>query len=130
MHKSVGAIIKNDKNEILMLDRVNFPFGWACPAGHIDDNETPEAALKREVKEETRLTVKDYKLLFHEYIGWNECKSRVKGHDWYLYEARVSDDKFQMGVEAKEMRWVDPKDINKLNLEEIWQHWFKKLKLI
>ncbi|MFH1662060.1 MAG: NUDIX hydrolase [Candidatus Falkowbacteria bacterium] len=81
MHKSVGSILKNKENQILMIDRKNFPFGWACPAGHVDKDETAEQALIREVKEETGLNVKKYKLLLHEFVEWNECKSGIKGHD-------------------------------------------------
>ena len=34
VHYSAGAIIKNDKGQILMIDRLKQPFGFACPAGH------------------------------------------------------------------------------------------------
>ena len=49
MHRSVGVIIENKKGERLMIERKNLPFGWACPAGHIDEGETPLEAAKREL---------------------------------------------------------------------------------
>ena len=57
MQQIVGAIIKQDE-KLLMLDRKNFPFGWACPAGHVETGETIEQALVREIKEETNLDIR------------------------------------------------------------------------
>ena len=130
MHRSVGAIIKKN-SKILMIDRAYFPFGWACPAGHIDDDETPEQALIREVKEETSLDIKTYKLLIHEFVSWNECVQGVKGHDWYVYEVGEWQGKvMQNKREEKAVGWFNRHQIKKLELEEIWQYWFKKLKIL
>ncbi|RLC38481.1 hypothetical protein DRH27_02170 [Candidatus Falkowbacteria bacterium] len=131
MHKSVGAIIKNDKNEILMIERMKYPFGWACPAGHIEKDETPEQALKREILEETGLKVNNYKLLFHEFLSWNTCSRGVKGHDWYLYEILDWEGKIKRSKsEAKQIKWIAVNDFNKLKFEEAYSYWFKKLKII
>ena len=43
-------MIKQD-GKYLLIDRKNFPFGFAGPAGHIEGSETPEVAIAREVKE-------------------------------------------------------------------------------
>jgi len=61
-HTSVGAIIENN-GKYLLLDRSKQPWGFACAAGHIDEGEDPETALKREVKEETGIEVKDLKII-------------------------------------------------------------------
>lgn len=114
-----------------MLDRANFPFGWACPAGHVDEGEEPREAMIREVKEETGLEVLKYKQILNEFIEWNECAKGVRGHDWYVFE--VSEWRGELKTdqkEAKDIAWIDPTDLKNLNLEPVWEHWFKKLKYI
>jgi ADP-ribose pyrophosphatase YjhB (NUDIX family) len=56
MHYSVGALIQKD-GKYLLIDREIKPYGYAGPAGHIDEGETKEQALVREVKEETGLGI-------------------------------------------------------------------------
>jgi ADP-ribose pyrophosphatase YjhB (NUDIX family) len=65
---TVDAIIEiYDKNEnfkgIVLIDRKNFPFGWAIPGGFMDYGETAETTAVREALEETSLKVKIKKLL-------------------------------------------------------------------
>lgn len=129
-HKSAGAIIRNKKGEILMLERIYEPFGWAGPAGHIDEGETPEQAMIREIKEEVNLEVKEYKLLAHEYIPWN-CCYRGEGHDWFLFEVTLWEGKPKRAEEeASAMKWMSKEKLQKHTLEEIWKYWFEKLEII
>src|ERR1043165_2050412 len=61
---SVTGIVTNDKGEVLLLDHVLRPrSGWGPPGGFIDRAEQPEAALRREIKEETTLDLADVRLL-------------------------------------------------------------------
>lgn len=131
MHRSVAAIIKNDKGEILMLDRRNFPYGWACPAGHVEEGETPEEALKREVKEETGLGAKNIELIVHEFLDWNECKHGVKGHDFFVYEvSQWQGEILQNKLESKDLQWKSIAEIKNLKLEPAWEYFLKKLKIV
>ena len=128
MHRSVAAVIKKD-GKILMINRVNFPFGWACPSGHIEENEEPEEALAREVKEEVNIDVKDFSLVNHEFIEWNECKRGVRGHDFFVYEVNDWDGEIKSNYESKGMRWVGAEEIESMELEEVWGYFIKKLNL-
>jgi ADP-ribose pyrophosphatase YjhB (NUDIX family) len=50
-------IIIEYKNGIVLIERKNFPFGWAIPGGFVDYGESLETAAIREAKEETNLDV-------------------------------------------------------------------------
>lgn len=131
MHRSVAAIIKNEKNEILMLDRKNFPFGWACPAGHVEEDEEPEEAMKREVQEETGLNVKKYKLVVHEFLEWNECKRGERGHDFFVYEVSGwGGEIHQNKLESNDLKWQSVSEIKNLKLEPAWEYFLNKLEII
>jgi 8-oxo-dGTP diphosphatase len=56
---SVRAVIRDDDGRILLLKRSlrskNFPGKWEFPGGKVDSGERFDAALVREVKEETGL---------------------------------------------------------------------------
>lgn len=125
-HQSVGAVIEKD-GKILLIDRKFFPLGWAGPAGHIDHGETPEEALKREVKEETNLEIGEYELLYHEFVPWNDCRS-AKGHDWYLYLIKNWQGEIEIELEeAKDWQWVAKEELENLQLEPVWKYWFEKM---
>ena len=48
---------------VVLIERRNPPHGWALPGGFVDIGETVEAALVREMKEETSLNVEIDSLL-------------------------------------------------------------------
>jgi ADP-ribose pyrophosphatase YjhB (NUDIX family) len=55
---TVDVIIRTPGG-IVLVKRRNPPPGWALPGGFIDYGESAEDAARREVKEETNLTVRD-----------------------------------------------------------------------
>ena len=70
--RNVGIMILNEKNEILVGKRLDHPSGfWQMPQGGIDDNENPEEAVWREMKEE---------------IGTNNAELIKMSSQWVNYE--------------------------------------------
>jgi ADP-ribose pyrophosphatase YjhB (NUDIX family) len=61
---SVVAVVLNEEGKILMLDHFLRPgASWALPGGFIEAGEQPEAAIKREIGEETTLRLENVRLL-------------------------------------------------------------------
>ncbi|MBU6500288.1 MAG: NUDIX hydrolase [Patescibacteria group bacterium] len=88
--KSIGAIIRNEQGEYLTQYRLRHPLGLALPAGHVDPGEGPEEALKRELIEETGLTVTSAKLVLNDTFP-NPCpKKGHTAHEWWVYEVVVA----------------------------------------
>lgn len=73
--KVAVAIIVDDQQRILITQRPSHvPHGgfWEFPGGKLEDNETSESALIREIKEEVGLDVLKYQylgIIHHQYPG-------------------------------------------------------------
>ena len=78
-----GIILLNRNNEVLLLlrdDKIDIPFPnmWDIPGGRVEESETPEEAIRREMMEE--MSIKDlgeiqlFKIITSEnitdYIFW------------------------------------------------------------
>ena len=63
---TVDTIIEVDGRGIVLIHRINPPYGWALPGGFVDYGESLEDAAVREAKEETNLDVQLVRQ-FHTY---------------------------------------------------------------
>ena len=62
---TVGAMIFDDADRILLLEHVFRPdSGWGIPGGFIGQGEQPEAALRRELREEIGVEIEEAEFLF------------------------------------------------------------------
>ncbi len=129
IHYSVGIFIER-LGKFLLIDRAKPPLGFACVAGHVDNNETPDEAIVREVKEEIGLTLTKFKAVEENFFGWNECRRGIKGHYFYVYKGEANGKIVHNQNETKSIAWYTVAEIKKLNLEPVWNYWFKKLGII
>ncbi|HEX6976852.1 MAG TPA: NUDIX domain-containing protein [Patescibacteria group bacterium] len=91
---------------------------WVFPGGGIEDNETWDEALIREVKEETALDVKKHKLSF-----MNLSDIDNKEHPFYICEVSEGEAKM-IGEETQrnspdnwyQLEWVELKNLSELRL--------------
>lgn len=125
INKNALAIIVNNDNQILLLKRnpnieMWQPGKWALVGGGVDDGETPEEAVKREIKEETGLIIDTFKEMFKiqrdsnniEYIFL--CK-----YDGDPYDIRLNIEHINYGwYFPEEMKFLDhvPNLIDYINL--------------
>jgi len=128
LHYSVGAIIQKD-DKYLLISRAIPPYGFACIGGHVEEGETPENALTREVAEESGLIVTKKKLLFEESLDWDLCARKVHNHHWYIFQCLAHGELKENKYEVKSIGWYTTKRLLTLPLTSVWIYWFKKLNL-
>lgn len=110
--------IKKD-NKTLMLHRVkrknDVHYGkWVGLGGKMEQGETPEECIIREVKEESRLTID--KPLLRGILTFPKFKD---GEDWYMFLFTADEFKGEI-VEGDEgtLEWVNDSEVLNLNLWE------------
>lgn len=119
-HAAVG-IIQRDNGLVLLAER---PAGkawsgyWEFPGGKIETNETPEAALKRELQEELGITATliypwltrtfDYAAKYDKTGKLNSPAKTVKLH--FFIVAKWDGEPF--GMEKQTISWQNPEKIN------------------
>jgi len=90
--KEIAAIIlENDKGELLLYLRDNkpgipFPDCWDLIGGHVEEVETPEEALVREVKEELDIDLKDYTFYKRYECLTGDAYENIK----YIYKGKIN----------------------------------------
>ena len=99
---TVGAVLFDDAGRILLLDHVfRSHAGWGLPGGFVMKGENPEDALRRELREEVAIEIKDVKLGFTRTLG------PLKQVEIY-FRARVIGDPKPSSFEIKSAQWFAP----------------------
>jgi len=116
---TVGALIVNDRREVLLVRSNKWGEKYTVPGGHIELGERAEDAIVREVKEETGLdSVAEDLLIVQQAIYPKDYQK----HEHYIFmdyicKALSSEVKLD-GRELQSYVWVRPEDALKLDLEE------------
>jgi len=127
---TVDCIIEY-QSKIVLIKRKNPPLGWALPGGFVDDGETVEDAVVREMKEETSMTLKDLKQ-FHVY---SDPKRDPRFHTVSLIFTATSDTEPKAGDDAKEAESFTKQEILDMEVKgsicfdhgKILQDYFKSI---
>lgn len=125
---SVAAIVTNERGEVLLLDHVLRPYSnWGIAGGFLEANEQPEDAIRREIREETGLELKNLQMvavgtknrhveiLFRaEATGRAEAKSReINAAAWFAVEEMPEDMSGAQKSEILDFLRVEESDLPK-----------------
>lgn len=149
-NKSVGMLVWRD-DKLLLIERRKPPFGFAPPAGHIDEDNSFEEAARRELKEEVGLEARNTHLLIE---GRKDNPCRREGgswHYWKIYKVEAEGEIKRSEDETKQANFYG-KDIllsladktekylhgdiiqndweSSPGLEPVWYEWLKELKIL
>jgi len=130
---AVSAAIVRD-GQVLLVQRARPPANglYSLPGGVVEVGETLEEAVRREVREETGMTIEPVALAgFREAIV-RDAAGRVERHFLILcFAARWSAGEPALSEELDEAHWLDPAELAKLSttagLAEIVAEAFERL---
>jgi ADP-ribose pyrophosphatase YjhB (NUDIX family) len=114
---TAGALIFNARDEALFLRSPKWSNLWSIPGGKIERGETAVAALEREIREETGLTLHDIR-----FVVVQDC---IDSPEFYRpahfllfnYTARTTDTAVTLNEEADEFIWMAPAEaLDRLSL--------------
>jgi 8-oxo-dGTP diphosphatase len=120
---AVGAIIEDKKGRILLVKHVPGRGGfwqgkWICPGGKLQEGETIEEGIKREVREETSLDIE----LTRPLVPFDRVvkeDNKVMLHVIYIdYMAKLVAGELRPGSDVGEGLWVERKSLSQLELHE------------
>ncbi len=126
---NVAGILRNRDGKILVCERATIRGAWQFPQGGVDEGETREQALVRELWEEISLDPGDFKIVSkrdgYRYLFQGGKK---RGHDgkaqtYFLCDFLADDSKIRVETEHPEFRawkWIAPAEFQK--------EWLPKMK--
>lgn len=114
-----GALIFGPKERVFLMKSPKWENKWIVPGGHVEKGESIEECVKREVKEETGLSVFDIKFL-KLLEGQPEDFERDTHFIFLNYTCRTQSTDVELDQrEGVEHRWIEPeKAVTELELND------------
>jgi len=104
---TVGALIFGPDERLFLMSSHKWKGKYVVPGGHIELGETMIDALRREIKEETNLDIRDIEFVcFQEFI--HDGRFWQKRHYIFFdYACRTDSTDVILNEEAQEYTWVE-----------------------
>lgn len=116
---TVGALIFNSKNEVLLVQTPKWSNLWGIPGGKIKSNEASIDALQREIKEETNLDINHIQLVMVQDCIQSPEFYRPAHFILLNYVARVAGDSpIALNMESRAYCWISLSNVLKAQLNQ------------
>ncbi len=114
---TVGALILNNKGEMLLIKSHKWKDKYVIPGGHIELGESIEKALKREVKEETGLDIYDIEFICIQEFIFDKLFWKKKHFIFLDYSCKTKSTAVKLNSEGQSYVWITPNGALKLPIE-------------
>jgi nucleoside triphosphatase len=114
---TVGALIFNAKQQIFLMKSPKWKNRYVVQGGHIELGETVEQALKREIKEETNLEIKDIRFIGMLESVFSEEFHKKKHFIFLDFSCKALSSDVRLNEEATEFIWVTLEEALKIDVE-------------
>ena len=117
----VNAIIKDNDKFLIIKRKEGIHAGkWAFPGGIIEENESSEQALKREIKEELNLDIKKIKFLKQIFIKKDKHMLDDCNVDIFIGRTHNKIKKIHI-KEGQKAKYLKINEIKKLKIPVYWK---------
>ena len=111
--KGCGILFVNDRKQILLFLRddnksIPYPNMWDIPGGRVEEGETPQECIVREMKEEMNLDLEGFQL-----FGVREFGDRTEYTFWR--KASLDIEKIQL-QEGQRLKWFTESEAEEVEL--------------
>jgi nucleoside triphosphatase len=127
---TVGALIFNQAGKVFMMKSHKWHDRYVVPGGHIELGETMEDALKREIMEETRLSVYDIEFVSLQEFIFDEAFHEEGRHFIFIdfvCRTDAGEDEVVLNDEAEEYVWVSLEEALALPIEPYTRRLIEKV---
>jgi 8-oxo-dGTP diphosphatase len=101
---AVAAMVFDERGHILLFKHTYRKFEWGIPAGSLEHRESPENAVIREFREETRMQIQVERLLM-------AISAKEDDHVSLIYLCKIVGGEFKPTLEIAEIKYFDPNDL-------------------
>ena len=126
---NVAGILRNRHGQILVCERIQMENAWQFPQGGVDEGESLEEALRRELWEEIGVVPKDYRIVesrgpYRYLFGEGRRKKGFHGKEqhYFLCDFTGEESRIQIETEHPEFRawkWILPSEFQTAWLPEM-----------
>lgn len=126
--QNVAAILRNREGKILICERLHVRDAWQFPQGGVDEGETAEEAVVRELWEEIGVDPSDFRIIEkregYRYLFPAERNRRHDGKEqtYFLCDFLADDSKINVKTAHPEFgawRWIAPGEFQSRWLPEM-----------
>ncbi|MFA5126407.1 MAG: NUDIX hydrolase [Patescibacteria group bacterium] len=120
---TVKALFEEDKKILLVKDHKGV---WEMPGGRMENDETPEKTLKRELKEELGWENFEIKTALEPWNFSSEVNATQYQFTVKIYICISHENKIMENNEYSEYRWVSIDEIDGLNMRDGYKQAIKE----
>lgn len=103
---TVGALIFDPAGRLFLMRSHKWAGKYVVPGGHVELGETLEVALRREVAEETGLTISDITFLCFQEFLYDPAFWQPRHFIFFDFACRSETTEAQLNDEAQEYLWA------------------------